>query len=389
MIILDKPFVSDFLVDTVIRNSYPVLNNETAVMFDSENKMNLISSENAVQHLNETEYPKLYTNSENSGEWIINHLNGHKPAHQIELFKDKVKFRKLIKSLYPDFMYREVTLQELDYLDVDTLQRPFVIKPSIGFFSIAVKIVFENDDWDMVKNHLVREIKRFENSYPEQVLATSRLIIEEYIRGDEFAFDAYFDENGNPVILNILKHLYSSETDTRDRVYISSKEVIEGNIELFSSFLKDVGNLAGLKNFPLHTEVRVTEDGDVIPVEINPLRFGGWCTTADVTYFAYGINSYEYYLNGLKPDWGEVLRNKDDLLYAVIVLDNSTGIDSGSIKSFDYDKLLSHFKQPLELRQTDYKNFHVFGFLFTEMKNSEFNELEYILNSDLKEFISL
>jgi hypothetical protein len=40
--------------------------------------------------------------------------------------------------------------------------------------------------------------------YPEQVLDTRSFLIEEYIEGDEFALDAYFDGDGNPVILNIL-----------------------------------------------------------------------------------------------------------------------------------------------------------------------------------------
>ena len=44
-----------------------------------------------------------------------------------------------------------------------------------------------------------------------------------------------------------------------------------------------LAKLAGLKNFPLHTEVRVNEKGEIIPIEVNPMRFGGWCTTADFT----------------------------------------------------------------------------------------------------------
>ena len=34
----------------------------------------------------------------------------------------------------------------------------------------------------------------------------------------------------------------------------------------------------------------------IFPIEINPLRFGGWCTTADLLGVAIGYNAYEYYL---------------------------------------------------------------------------------------------
>lgn len=387
MIILEKPFVSDFLIDTVIKHKYPVLDNAMVREHNQSNLINIIPEKEAGEYLRNNEFPFLYTNSENSVQWIINNLNGHHLAEQINLFKDKVKFRDQIKNLYPDFYYREIQLSELDLLDIRTIPRPFVIKPSVGFFSIAVKIVSGNDDWEVVKQHIYSEIKKFERSYPQQVLSTTKLIIEEYVQGDEYAFDAYFDSDGQPVILNILKHLYSSDSDTRDRVYISSKKTIENNIKNFERFLIYIGESAGLKNFPLHTEVRINKNGEVIPIEINPLRFGGWCTTADATYFAYGINSYQYYLENKKPDWDNIFRNKADYYYTVIVLDNSTGIASDKINEFDYDKLLSHFEKPLELRKTDYKNFHVFGFLFTETRKDNFAELEYILHSDLTEFI--
>ena len=41
-----------------------------------------------------------------------------------------------------------------------------------------------------------------------QVVNTSSFIIEEVIEGDEFAFDAYFDENGEAVILGIENGTY-------------------------------------------------------------------------------------------------------------------------------------------------------------------------------------
>lgn len=58
-----------------------------------------------------------------------------------------------------------------------------------------------------------------------------------------------------------------------------------------------------LKNFPAHIEIRIDKNGNINPIEVNPLRFGGWCTTGDISWYAYGFNSYEYFLKGKKPDW--------------------------------------------------------------------------------------
>jgi hypothetical protein len=58
--------------------------------------------------------------------------------------------------------------------------------------------------------------------YSENVLQTS--IIEEFIRGEEYAIDYYYDNNGDAVLLNVLHHPFL-RTDTR--VYSTSKAIIE------------------------------------------------------------------------------------------------------------------------------------------------------------------
>lgn len=118
------------------------------------------------------------------------------------------------------------------------------------------------------------------------------------------------------------------------------------------------------------------------------MRFGGWCTTADLSFLAYGFNPYLCYYQQKKPDWHEVLKGKEGKLFSIVVLDNSTGIDAEEITSFDYEKLVSSFENPLELRKIDYKTYPVFGFLFTETRENNFIELKNILDSDLNEFIS-
>jgi hypothetical protein len=169
---------------------------------------------------------------------------------------------------------------------------------------------------------------------------------------------------------------------------MSSRDIIEKNLQKFTEFLGKLGKLAGVKNFPVHAELRCDGNGTVLPIEVNPMRFGGWCSTPDLSAMAYGFNPYLYYYEQKKPDWSELLRGKDDRLFSIVVLDNSTGVDAEKITSFDYEKLLKNFEHPLELRKIDYKKYNVFAFLFTETAENHFSELENILNSDLRAFIS-
>jgi hypothetical protein len=48
------------------------------------------------------------------------------------------------------------------------------------------------------------------------------------------------DNNGDAVLLNVLHHLFSSGTDTSDRVYSTSKQSLK-SIKLILNFLSKIG----------------------------------------------------------------------------------------------------------------------------------------------------
>ncbi|MFT7537567.1 MAG: hypothetical protein ACI85K_003527, partial [Hyphomicrobiaceae bacterium] len=166
-----------------------------------------------------------------------------------------------------------------------------------------------------------------------------------------------------------------------------SAKIVRDNLERFTSLLADLGKVFGVRNFPVHVELRVDADGAIWPIEVNPLRFGGWCTTADLAAKAYGINPYLHLFGQLRPDWALAFRNMGDDLFGLIALGNSTGIAGNEIPSFDYESLLARFGQPLELRRTDYRRYPIFGFLFTRTGAANRSELAWALRSDLREFI--
>jgi len=388
MFFVDEPYVSDFFKRTVKDNAIPVVGTESAKNLNLYPGTNFISENEAIEITQTADLPAIYTNSENAIGWIAKHLAFSDLPGKIDLFKDKLKFRELTKSIFPGFSFKGVHVEDLEDIEFNELPLPFIIKPTVGFFSMGVYKVSNLEEWENTVDALHAEMDQIKDLYPEEVLNTRSFIIEQLINGEEYAFDAYFDSVGEPVVLSILKHVFSSDSDVSDRVYISSKEIIESNLDEFTGFARKIGALAGVKNFPVHIELRRDNNGTLLPIEVNPMRFGGWCTTADISFLAYGFNPYLYYYSQKKPDWPEILKGKEGRLYSVIVLDNSTGIDTDEITSFNYEKLLEQFEKPLELRKVDHKTYPLFGFLFTETRQENYIELENILHSDLTEFVS-
>jgi len=387
MILLDKPYISEFLLETLERNRIPVINTKIVTELASARNLQLVPEAEAVANYNGGDTLMLYTNSENSISWIENNLQHSRLPATIKLFKNKILFRDLIKDMYPGYFYKGVTIDLIDKLDVSGYTFPFIIKPAVGFFSLGVYKVEHLEEWPETVITIKNEIGLISDLYPPEVLHTGEFIIEECIEGDEFAIDCYFNNEGQPVVLNIMKHIFSSGKDVNDRVYITSKDIIEGYLHSITEFLSEIGKRASLRNFPAHVEVRIHENGTVAPIEVNPLRFGGWCSTPDLAWYAFGINLYEYLFQQKQPEWNIILKGKENLVFSNIVLNNSTGAEGKNIRSFNYDKLLSDFEKPLELRKADFTKFPIFGFLFCETRLENMQELQRILMSDLKEYV--
>jgi hypothetical protein len=387
MILIDNPYASDFLVKTIKENNFKIVATKAAKSMISDTSLNWISEQTAQQIIKENPETLLYSNSENAIGWIEKNLSFTNFPNQISLFKNKLKFRELITDVFPNYFFKGIKFSNLKNLDTSKLKFPFIIKPAVGFFSIAVHKVDSLADWKSVLKTIENEVANFKSHYPKEVIDISDFIIEEYIEGEEYAIDCYFNNNGEPVILNILHHIFSSANDVSDRVYSTSKQIIEQYFTQIQSFLQIIGTKANLKNFPIHIEVRVTSEGKVYPIEVNPLRFGGWCTTGDLSWYAYGINSYEYFLKGLKPNWNQIFETRKHQKYSIVLLDNNSGIPDNEISHFNYEKLLREFKKPLTLRKTDFTKYPIFGFVFIETTKENEQELTSILTSNLQKYI--
>ena len=385
MFLLDYPFVSDFLIRTIKEKNYPVVATREARALIPDRDLRWIAEKDASRIIKANPDLPLYTNSENALNWLETYAGSSQHVLHAQLFKDKARFRELIRERYPGFFFRTIKLEEIPSLDPESLTFPFVIKPAVGFFSIGVHVVYNKTDLEQVKKELT--IKNLASVYPRNVLDISTFIIEEYIEGEEFALDCYFTGTGELVILNILHHKFSSGTDTSDRVYTTSKDIVLQHLGIFERFLQDIGREAGLRNFPAHVELRLDASGKVNPIEINPMRFGGWCTTADLLGIATGTSPYEIYFQSSLPDWDKVFEQRENLSYSIVILNNNSGYEPDEIKGFDYELLEQDFENPLVIRKMDVKKYGVFGFLFVETSPGNEGQLERILVSDLREYI--
>ncbi|MDH3381202.1 MAG: ATP-grasp domain-containing protein [Flavobacteriaceae bacterium] len=386
MFILEGPYISDFIEKTIIDNSFQIIDTPFLKSRNSYQDFNLISEKEAISIL-EKRSDILYSNSENVIEWVEKNLHNTDYPTFIKLFKNKVKFRETIQPLFKHFYFKKIQYNDLQKIDLTTIPFPVVMKPSVGFFSLGVYTIENEVEWDETLIKLSEELSTINKLYPQTVVNTNEFIIESYISGKEYAVDCYFNENGDAVILNILEHQFSTSKDVSDRLYFTSKKIIERLHDKTLAFLNQLSELTGLKNFPLHLEMRVTSDNEIIPIEGNPMRFGGWCTTADLAYYAFGINAYELYQNQQKPNWESILNSMEDDYFGLVILDNSTGIKAENIADFNYNKLLSKFEKALELRKVDINQFPLFGYFYTQTKAENFQELSTILQDNLAAFV--
>jgi len=388
MIYIDHPYVSDYIKKTIQDNSFNVVDTAQArEMLGDSSSYSFVTPEEALRLYTSGEDTAIYTNSENGLGDIAKHLDKAGISEKIAVFKDKILFRDHIADQYPDFFYTSSALSDLADVNPAALHFPCIVKPAIGFFSVGVHKVNKLDEWDNAVMDIQRSLADAAGTYPEAVLDSSQIIIEECIEGEEFAFDAYYDDSGNPVILGIYKHLFSSEDDLSDRIYITSGEIIAEYLVPFTEFLKSAGSKSDLRNYPLHAEIRISEKYGIIPIEINPLRFGGWCSLPDISKYAYGFNQYEYFFANTHPDWLAIQKKMGAFLYSIIVLDNSTGLSADSISSFDAEALKRTLSESLEFRPIDVSKYNVFGFVFAKTHKRDIGELYHLLQSDLKEFI--
>lgn len=383
MFILEKPYVSEFLIETIVKNDWTILDNDAIENVDIEEEaLNLISSENAKSYYLAQEYPFIYGNSEKSLDWVKNNLPDSNLNKQINLLRNKANFRNALKDMYPDFYYKSYDAADLKEVDVAELKFPLVIKPVCGYLGNIVHIVNNEKEWKETVDTIIKEVKISKNNFLKEMLDTSEFLIEEFIDGEEFALDAYYNRNGEPVILNIYQHPFLNNKDLRNTIYLMSTGIMIRYMAKFGLLLHEIGNLLNLKNLPVHVELKVTKNDKYIPIEITPMRFSSWCVS-DVAKYAWGINVYEMFYKQELPDWNTILNEKGKGVFYFSTVEVPQSLDKNKIEGFQYESYLRNFSNVLEVRRIDPTNnpFALIVFGSTYNKQEVLNILSLKTNS--------
>jgi ATP-grasp domain len=283
-----------------------------------------------------TEHDLLYVPSEDGLSAVAQRTKNVYIKDAIALFKDKCSFRQKIAVLFPEFYYTVCRVDEVSALKLDLADgRRYVIKPQRGYYATAVKTVDAGSNLVTVQAEIAAELAAREKYFPGNMLSKDTVIVEEFIgtdirnsmslQGAELAVDLFYDSEGTPVIVGLYHHPHPSNDCYFHTLYYTNAEIFEsfaGRVLEFFWQLQSLG--MKLRSFPLHAEFKL-RDGKLIPIEVNPYRFGGY-GLADLMHYVGGVNPYRIFFDDAKPDWKTIWAGKSDN-YGCIVGYNGRSVD--------------------------------------------------------------
>lgn len=370
---LDDSFVSDVLIETLKNEKIACYTSGDLKKRLGNKGINLIGEKKAKEMLSSGTC-KAYTNSEHFLSFISTNSDCSELIESIQLFKNKYLFRKYTENLCPGLFYKQIKSTQMNSV-VLPKGKDLILKPSIGFLSLGIKDLSLSNPNETL-NQAMKEILKYNKTFSPDVLNDSYFLIEEKIMGKEYACDAYFDQNGQPVVLGIYYHPFRDTKDVRDLVYLTGKKILKQTLKPVNEFLLALSSKAKFKNLPIHFEFRVS-NGKIIPIEVNPLRFGGF-GLADLTYYSFNLNPYEYFFKNKKPNWDNILEKCTDSYYG-FVLGRMESIVIPNIKKFKQTaSIINNF---IEI---NYEKFPIFCIMYVE--SFDLNELLKYLYFDFSEY---
>jgi Carbamoylphosphate synthase large subunit (split gene in MJ) len=382
MIVLEEPYISEPLLDFLEESQVPVLrNNFSTLVFPQHNKLNILNEKEFINQYHSSSGQSLYTVSEYALDWVYQTLQDEKLIMQISLLKDKAAFRKACNSMYSDLFLKEIPYANLFTFDLSKVRLPVILKPSIGFLSTGVYTIANRSDWEKALTDIQGNFLKLSGTFPDTVVGNTQFILESYIHGQEFAIDLYFLEK-EPVIINIFEHPFTSSKDVSDRLYTTNKTLFDDYLCLFTEHIARLNQLLNLSNIPVHMELRV-ENGKIIPIEINPLRFAGLCLNELHTHIT-GKHPLSYYFSRVRPDYDSYWKGKENKTFFFTVIEKP---EETRNMRLDMEKIQQEFSNILEIRKVENPKLPIYAFIFSEMDNSNQAEINHILHLDINDYL--
>jgi len=323
---------------------------------------------------------KIYAPTESTLEIILDRSEDPEFTKAVNLLKDKHKFRELMSSIYPDFYFRKVMLDELEIIKIDR-KKKFIVKPTKGFFGTAVKELKTETDIAEITKEIRSELIENTRYFSESVLSKNELIVEQFIEGEEYAVDMYFNKDGEPEILNIYHHPLPEKNDYFHVLYYTNKFIFDKFYEKLKSIFIELNKHLNVTSFPIHAEFKL-ENEKLIPIEMNPLRYGGF-GLADLTFHAFGFNPFLAYFNNFKPNWNEIWQTGSEYNFGWVLGYNGTNIELEKQKP-EHDKFRNYLGDVLHYVKIDHTENPVFAIAY--FKDSNPDSLQRILETEFNDF---
>lgn len=385
MLILARPSISTYLARTLYELQVPAVLTESMIL-PMKPAIKTLALEEFATDSRRAFRSLLLTNSENALSYLYRTIPYDDRILKARIFKDKAAFRRAIAAKFPAFFFREVPTAELQQVNPAELPFPVVLKPTIGISSIGVMRVPSAAEWPQAVQFLLDDLKKYQANYSSNVVEGQTVLIERYIEGRELAIDGYFNSAAEPVVLNLLEHLFLDAGDTSDRIYLTRKSLVQSMTASVMAFLQQFGEIFDLKRFPFHLELRLTPQGELIPIELNPLRFSGLGTT-EIAQYAYGINVYEHFFLEKKPNWEAILDRADDSIYTFLCADIPTPLFRKPGLQVRDRELFKEFSEVLEYRLLDEQETSTFAVVF--FRSESLDECRKFLAMDFDRFFKL
>jgi hypothetical protein len=306
---------------------------------------------------------KVCLTTESIIEDVLERLDDANRRNAVLTLKDKFAFRELLNSIYPDFYFKQGTLEDLLGERLDDTSK-YVIKPVKGCFGTGVRVIDGSVDRQTLIEEVQAEIARNGSVLSSSVLTPDEFLIESYIEGEEYAVDMFYNSQGEPVITNVYHHPMPENLAYLHMLYYASRETFERVYPLAKDFFRKLNQTLEVTNLPIHAEFRL-QDGQLMPIELNSFRFGGM-GLGNLGYHALGVNSYQHFIEDSEPDWESVWDDKHNI-FGFFIAYNGSNVELASTAP-DWERMRSQFSRVILEVPFDYQKQLAFGILYIEEK---------------------
>ena len=294
-------------------------------------------------------------------------LDDDETREMVSRLKNKVQCRQMLASIFPDFFFREIPVRDLPTIELTPGEKYFV-KPIKGYWGSAAFPVDAATDRVGLMHEIEAQLTKRTNIFSEQVVAKDRLIVEEFLEGEEYAVDMIFDESGQPVITNVCHHPLPKKLDYLHVVYYTSYEVYRNLYPKFLEFFNELNRSLHARSLPIHGEFKLHK-GRLTPIELNPLRFGS-DGFADLSFHAFGFNPFLYFAENRAPDWEALWKGREEKIFAFYLGYNGTDLDAGRYRP-DFRNFRRLFSHILSDTAMNYQDTLAFAVMYIEEDSLE------------------